>query len=192
MKKAKKLKKYLRQFIEIFIFLFVIVIFLFSLYKILTITKIISPLVYGFSCDICDCSWCDWDCPCPSPTPTPTASPTPTLSPTPTPFPTPTPTPTLEVTPTPTPTGTPSGEPSPTPTESPSPTSTPEEPEIGGAPFQFGGPPPPPPVTGQVLGASVLGATGSFEENLFYLVFISGAVLTSLGIMKYAPARIKK
>lgn len=90
MKKIKIFKKYLGRFSEILIFLFILAVFVFSAYKILTITKIVNPIAYGATCDSYDCSWCDWDCswcwPCPEPTPTsepspPPSEPTPTTPP---------------------------------------------------------------------------------------------------------------
>ena len=144
----------------------------------------ISFLLLGFYSKTSFGRWADFDTggiffQTPPTPPAPPIKPEPPTPPAP-PVITPTPLPTPTSTPTPTPTPTPA-----TPTEE-------SNQGTGGAPFQLGGPPPPPPVTGQVLGASVLGATGSFEENLFYLIFTLGATLASLGIMKYAPARIKK
>lgn len=94
---------------------------------------------------------------------------------------------------TPTPTPTPMPRPSESPTPTPMPTQPPaggENGGTGGAPFQLGGPPPPPSVAGQVLGATTLGATGNFSENLFYLIFILGATFSSWGIMKYVPKKV--
>jgi hypothetical protein len=42
---------------------------------------------------------------------------------------------------------------------------------------------------GQVLGATTLAATGSFSENLLYLLFIMGSVCSGLGLRLLLPAK---
>jgi len=114
--------------------------------------------------------------------PTPSSSPRVSPSPSPSPSESPTPSDEPEQSPSPSPSEEPEESPTPTPEESLTPTPTPT-PSPG---FQLGGPPPPPDVAeGQVLGASTLGATGAFEETLFYLIFVLGAVSSGIGIKKF-------
>jgi len=92
-----------------------------------------------------------------------------------------------------------------TPTSTPEPTATPtpqpaspscgsdEHLDLSGTKclkWELGGPPPPPPVTGQVLGASTLAGTGTFEDGVFSLIFMLGCLVTSLGIRKIATAQV--
>ncbi len=51
MKKIKLFQKYLKRSSEILLFLFVLAVFIFSLYKILTIAKLMNPLAYGVTAD---------------------------------------------------------------------------------------------------------------------------------------------
>ncbi|MBN1263498.1 MAG: fibronectin type III domain-containing protein [Candidatus Pacebacteria bacterium] len=86
-----------KKIFNLLLFLFVLGVFGFSLYKVLTISRVITP-VFGARrrvecagdlcqwfdnwclCDWCGNKWCDPGCPCPlpEPTPTPPAGPTPT------------------------------------------------------------------------------------------------------------------
>ena len=115
----------------------------------------------------------------PTPTPTPTPTATPTATPTEEPSPTPTdPGETESPTPTPTPTGTAQPTATPTPTDSGTgggSTTTSNSNESSNSSVQ-----------GQVLGATTLAATGSFEESLYSLSFVTGLIFLGLGIMKYA------
>lgn len=109
----------------------------------------------------------------PSPEPTPTGEPTP--EPTADPSPSATPQPTIEPTSTPVPTG------------NPAPTSTPNSGGTGGggqilaaaASTTYS-------VSGQVLGATTLANTGSTIDNIFTSIFAVGAILTALGVKRYA------
>lgn len=148
-------------------------------------------------------------CVIPTVTPTPTIAPTATPTPTTVPTSTPTPTPTVAVTPTVTPTVTPSVSITPTPTvatvtATPTPTTAPTAtpapttstdnhgdgrsdglsscPECTQAPKVQN-------VQGEVLGASTMAATGTFEENLMNLSMIFGMILVMAGYVSYAKEK---
>lgn len=136
----------------------------------------------------------------------PNGSPTPTPTPTSTPTPTPTPTPFCDeeeeqCEPTPTPTPTPTDESTPTPTPTPEvlgdicanidgiQTSVPDGLHLDASgrncvAFELGGPGPSTDTSGQVLGASTLGATGLATDNAIALIFSLGASLLGIGIRK--------
>lgn len=61
--------------------------------------------------------------------------------------------------------------------------------------FELGGAPPPPPAStqGQVLGASTMAGTGSFEENLYFAMMVIGGTITAFGIkgLKKASSLVK-
>jgi hypothetical protein len=138
----------------------------------------------------------------------PTITLTPTEEPTPTegevdPTNTPTPTPTdddgrnIDLTSTPTPTGQPTATAAPTATPTAGPTATPTPGATGGGSNDTGG------STngtsssvsattasvGQVLGATTLGATGSFGELLMNILFYTGIVFTTVGLISYANTK---
>lgn len=120
------------------------------------------------------------------PAATPTDEPTTAPTATPTDEPTPTPTDPGETpspTPTPTPTATPTDEPTATPTATPAPTDSNSGTGGSSSNSNSGSTST---TQGQVLGATTLAATGSFEENLYSLSFVAGLIFLGLGIMKYA------
>ena len=57
--------------------------------------------------------------------------------------------------------------------------------------FELGGAPPPPPATGQVLGATTLGATGAAEENIFFALFALGSILSGVGVRKVTSSKVR-
>lgn len=110
MKLQKIYKKYLSLALKVAVFLFVTATFIYSFYKIATITRLIEPFAFGFSCDDCwewceeyndwcsNCwDWCD-DC---WPSPSPCFEPSPSPEPSPTEEPSPSPVPSLEPSPSP-------------------------------------------------------------------------------------------
>lgn len=102
-------KTWVRKTTSIVLYLFVLGVFVFSLYKILTISGLVQKPAWGCVGGWCDAldRWCECGCVCPTRTPTLTsATPTMTLTPTPTFKEELTPTPTGEILSSPTPTPT--------------------------------------------------------------------------------------
>ena len=131
-----------------------------------------------------------------SPSPSPSTSPSPSPSPSP------------SVSPSPSPSTSPEPSPSSSPESTPTPevlsdvcenidgiqTSVPDGLHLDASgrncvAFELGGAPTPPPVTGQVLGAVALGATGAAEENIFYALFTLGSILTAAGVRRLAAPK---